>query len=144
LQRLLRRGPKYGTAQGIAVLGSSRFKNSRRLSTMLTVSAEFADWAADHGLPLTAEPESLTALDEQLDEWANSEVGPSLGNEVGLYLGTVIVRRVPEAEWVAWPNGHPVVRLRSGTELDVVRMADLRLHSGRPHLAEVYQDALKT
>jgi hypothetical protein len=144
LQRLLRRGPKYGTAQGIAVLGSRRFENSTRLNMVLTVSAEFADWAAAHGVSHTAAPESLAELDEQLDEWANSDVGQSLGNEVGIYLGTVVVRHVPEAMWVAWPNGHPVVRLSSGKDLDVVHMADLRLQSGRPHLAEVYQHALMT
>jgi hypothetical protein len=143
-QRLLRRGPKYGVAEGVAVLGSPGFEHSTALGDVLTPSAEFAGWAADHGVPLTQTPESLAQLDGRLDEWADSEAGPSLGNEVGLYLGAVLVQHVRGATWVAWPNGHPVVRLASGKELDVVRMVNLRLQSGRPRLAEVYQDAVKT
>jgi hypothetical protein len=41
-------------------------------------------------------------------------------------------------------NGHPVVRLASGRDLDVIALANDRLHSGQPRLAEVYTDAAAT
>jgi hypothetical protein len=94
----------------VAVLGSPRFEQSRSLNEILPPSADFAVWATDRGVPLTATPESLAELDRHLDEWRDADTAPSLGNEVGLYL-TVLVHNVPGAAWVVWPNGHPVIRL---------------------------------
>jgi hypothetical protein len=64
-----------------------------------------------------------------------------LGNEIGLYLGTVIVRNVLGARWHAWPNGHPVVRLHSGRELDVIALVGQRLRDGGPELLSIYSEA---
>ncbi len=44
-----------------------------------------------------------------MDAWsADPELGSLLGNEIGTYLGTVIVKRIPGAAWKVWSNGHPV------------------------------------
>jgi hypothetical protein len=43
-----------------------------------------------------------------------------------------------------WPNGHPVVRLRSGRELDVVALGNSRVTSGHPRLARAFADAAAT
>jgi len=40
-----------------------------------------------------------------------------------------------------WPNGHPVVRLASGRELDVVAMGATRVREGTPQLADAFADA---
>jgi hypothetical protein len=92
-------------------------------------------WSSDHDLVLDDEPESLTKLDERLDSW---NADPShhgkvdLSNEVGKYLGTVIVKHVAGSKWRVWPNGHPVIRLSSGKDLDVTRLSSERLsHSGQ-------------
>jgi hypothetical protein len=59
----------------------------------------------------------------------------------GLFLGTVIVSTIHGAHWRLWPNGHPVVRLVPGRDLDVIALANDRLRSGQPRLAAVYADA---
>lgn len=60
------------------------------------------------------------------------------------FLGTVIVSAIHGAHWRLWPNGHPVVRLASGRDLDVIALANERLRSGQPRLAEMYADAAAT
>ena len=46
-----------------------------------------------------------------------------------------------EQRWRLWPNGHPVVHLASGRDLDVAAMASDRVSKGAPLLADVYADA---
>ena len=65
----------------------------------------------------------------------------SLGNEAGLFLATVIIASVAGARWRVWPNGHPVVRLASGRELDAVAVGDDRVSKGAPRLTAAYADA---
>lgn len=71
--------------------------------------------AAREGVQLDDSVGSLEALDQLVPRWRDDEETMSwLGNDAGLYLGTVIVRTVPGAAWAIWPNGQPVVRLDSG------------------------------
>jgi hypothetical protein len=53
----------------------------------------------------------------------------------------VIVATIAGARWRLWPNGHPVVRLASGRDLDVAAMASDRVGKGVPLLVDVYTDA---
>jgi hypothetical protein len=53
----------------------------------------------------------------------------------------VIVATVVGAHWRLWPNGHPVVHLASGRDLDVAAVASDRVSKGAPRLADVYADA---
>ena len=77
--------------------------------------------AGQAGLELDDSPASLEALDQLPPRWRDDpEELPWLGNDAGLYLGTVIVRTVRGAAWHVWPGGHPVVRLASGREINVV------------------------
>ncbi|MEN8584760.1 DUF6278 family protein [Burkholderia sp. RS01] len=66
--------------------------------------------------------------------------------ETGLFLGTVLVRNVPAAQWWLLPNGHPVVRLAENTDLDVIALARARLETGAPDLRTVlpYAQSLTT
>ncbi|GFH37401.1 hypothetical protein SCWH03_36390 [Streptomyces pacificus] len=94
------------------------------------------------GLALDDTPSSLQALDQLTPRWRDDqEELPWLGNDAGLYLGTVIVRTVRGAAWHVWPGGHPVVRLASGREVNVVEAGlDWAVH-GSPELFQVYAEA---
>ncbi len=98
--------------------------------------------AEDAGVELDDSAASLEALDQLVPRWRDDEETlPWLGNDAGLYLGTVIVRTVPGAAWEIWPNGRPVVRLSSGRELDVVADGLTWASTGAPELSYVYAEA---
>ncbi|WP_329379382.1 DUF6278 family protein [Streptomyces sp. NBC_01716] len=98
--------------------------------------------AAQSGLELDDSPASLEALDQLPPRWRDDpEELPWLGNDAGLYLGTVIVRTVKGAAWHIWPGGHPVVRLVSGREIQVVEAGLDWAVSGAPELSQVYAEA---
>ncbi|MFE3830790.1 DUF6278 family protein [Streptomyces sp. NPDC059092] len=98
--------------------------------------------AGQNGLELDDSPASLEALDQLPPRWRDDpEELPWLGNDAGLYLGTVIVRTVPGASWRIWPGGHPVVRLASGREIQVVEAGLDWAATGAPELSQVYAEA---
>jgi hypothetical protein len=101
--------------------------------------------ASREGVRLDDTPASLEALDQLVPRWRDDEeVLPWLGNDAGLYLGTVIVRTVPGAAWEIWPNGQPVVRLASGREFDVVASGHEWAASGVPELSQLYGEVAET
>ncbi|MFG2770981.1 DUF6278 family protein [Streptomyces sp. NPDC048350] len=96
----------------------------------------------DAGVTLDDTPRSLAALDQLPPRWRDDpEELPWLGNDAGLYLGTVIVRNVPGAAWQVWPGGQPVVRLASGREINVVEAGLDWAMTGSPQLSQVYGEA---
>ncbi|EFE78648.1 DUF6278 family protein [Streptomyces filamentosus] len=98
--------------------------------------------AGQQGLELDDTPASLAALDQLPPRWRDdAEELPWLGNDAGLYLGTVIVRTVPGAAWDIWPSGQPVVRLESGREIDVVSAGLDWAMAGSPELSQVYAES---
>ncbi|MCX4514579.1 DUF6278 family protein [Streptomyces sp. NBC_01619] len=98
--------------------------------------------AGQQGLELDDTPASLEALDQLPPRWRDDpEELPWLGNDAGLYLGTVIVRTVRGAAWHVWPGGHPVVRLASGREINVVEAGLGWAVHGSPELSQVYAEA---
>ncbi|MFR0356246.1 DUF6278 family protein [Streptomyces sediminimaris] len=97
--------------------------------------------AAQDGVRLDDSAASLEALDQLLPRWRDDEeVLHWLGNDAGLYLGTVIVHTVPGAAWEIWPSGQPVVRLASGREFDVVASGHEWAVSGAPELSQLYAE----
>ncbi|MDQ0993845.1 DUF6278 family protein [Streptomyces sp. V3I7] len=97
------------------------------------------------GVPLDDSAASLEALDQLLPRWRDDEESLQwLGNDAGLYLGTVIVRTVPGAVWEVWPGGRPVVRLASGREVDVVAFGQEWAASGAPELSQLYAEVAET
>lgn len=97
--------------------------------------------AARAGVRLDDSPASLEALDQLVPRWRDdAEILPRLGNDAGLYLGTVIVRTVPGASWRVWPEGNPVVVLPGGRELDVVATGHGWAADGYPELAAAYAE----
>ncbi|KKD03439.1 DUF6278 family protein [Streptomyces sp. WM6386] len=84
---------------------------------------------------------SLEALDQLVPRWRDdAEVLEWLGNDAGLYLGTVIVGTVEGAHWGIRSDGQPVIRLASGREFDVVADGHEWAASGVPELSQLYAE----
>ncbi|MET8584586.1 DUF6278 family protein [Streptomyces collinus] len=97
--------------------------------------------ADEAGVRLDDTPASLEALDQVVPRWRDdAEILPWLGNDAGLYLGTVVVRTVPGAAWRIRADGEPVVRLASGREVEVVESGREWATSGVPELSQLYAE----
>ncbi|MFF8034423.1 MULTISPECIES: DUF6278 family protein [unclassified Streptomyces] len=93
------------------------------------------------GVRLDDSPASLAALDQLVPGWRDDEEASAwLGNDAGLYLGTVIVRTVPGAAWEIRSDGQPVVRLAGGREFDVVDSGHEWAADGVPELSQLYAE----
>jgi len=137
------RSPKHGLARGVVVHGSPGFQNNTaRLNDALADCRKLRAWAQERDVNLDDGPDSLPGLDRALDA-AGEDALRALDLDCGLYVGTVIVRHQAGARWRVWPNGHPVVRLVSGRELDVVAAASDLLPDGKSSLATLYADAAR-
>ena len=103
-----------------------------------------AAWSHEHGVTLDDSPESLSLLDQHLDGWNADPTHHDqvdLANESGAFVGAVIIAHVDAAHWRVWPNGHPVIQLASGKELDVTQMASDRLHESGLSLDAIFASA---
>ncbi|MDH6453930.1 MULTISPECIES: DUF6278 family protein [unclassified Streptomyces] len=97
--------------------------------------------ASRSGVQLDDTAASLEAIDQLVPGWRDDEeILLWLGNDAGLYLGTVIVRTVPGAAWDLRPDGQPVIRLESGREFDVVTAGHEWAASGVPELSQLYAE----
>lgn len=123
-------------------LGSAVGADPEGVAELLSECELLRARVGQQGLELDDSPASLEALDQLPPRWRDDpEELPWLGNDAGLYLGTVIVRTVRGAAWHVWPGGHPVVRLASGREVNVVEAGlDWAMH-GSPELSQVYAEA---
>ncbi|MEV0170024.1 DUF6278 family protein [Streptomyces sp. NPDC050803] len=131
---------RHGPAFGVAVF-SDGDEGREGIAELLSECDLLRSQAAREGIQLDDTAASLEALDQLLPRWRDDEeVLPWLGNDAGLYLGTVIVRTVPGALWEIWPNGQPVVRLASGREFDVVASGHEWASSGVPELSQLYAE----
>ncbi|MFF7964973.1 DUF6278 family protein [Streptomyces sp. NPDC007903] len=93
------------------------------------------------GVRLDDTPASLEALDQLVPLWRDDpETLPWLGNDAGLYLGTVVVRTVPGAVWRIRRGGEPVLRLASGREFEVTEPGRQWAASGLPELSQLYAE----
>jgi hypothetical protein len=142
-------GPRYGLPRGVAVYGVPGRPDPEQLGELLGRCDQLRAFARAHGFELDGSPLDLGPLDQAIDEAVGqatsglggpSRIGAALA-EAGRFLGSVIVATVAGARWRLWPNGHPVVHLASGRDLDVAAMASDRVSKGAPRLADVYADA---
>ncbi|MET7895932.1 DUF6278 family protein [Streptomyces mirabilis] len=131
---------KHGPAFGVAVF-SDGDHDADGVAELLSECELLRSQAHQAGVELDDSVASLEALDQLLPRWRDDEESlPWLGNDAGLYLGSVIVRTVPGARWEVWPNGHPAVRLASGREIDVVASGHTWASSGAPELSQLYAE----
>jgi hypothetical protein len=137
-------GPKHGVPRGMVVWGNTRDLDPDTMNDHFGRCEGLRNWARMRGFALSGIPEDLELLDQAIDErpigafndpWCQAE------GEVGLFLGTVIVASLAGACWRLWPNGHPVMRLASGRELDVVAMGSARVSTGVPRLIDAFAAA---
>ncbi|MCN9244794.1 DUF6278 family protein [Streptomyces sp. RY43-2] len=133
---------RRGAAFGVAVLSAGDADADTGDVTGLLAECELLRSQAEQsGVELDDTAASLAALDQLLPRWRDDEeILPWLGNDAGLYLGTVIVRTVRGAAWEIFPGGHPVVRLASGREIDVVADGHTWAATGAPELSQVYAE----
>ncbi|MDF3298653.1 DUF6278 family protein [Streptomyces tropicalis] len=135
---------RHGSASAVAVFSEDAEDTGGRESPaeLLSECELLRSQAAGAGLRLDDTAASLEALDQLLPRWRDDEETlPRLGNDAGLYLGTVVVRTVPGAGWRILPGGTPVVRLASGREVDVVTAGQGWAVAGVPELSQVYAEA---
>ncbi|WP_432056294.1 DUF6278 family protein [Streptomyces sp. bgisy022] len=129
----------------IPFLGSRRrkpgFPDAEGLAEPLAECELLRSQASRAGVRLDDSPASLEALDQLVPGWRDDEDTLNwLGNDAGLYLGTVIVRTVQGARWEIRGDGQPVVRLASGREFDVVESGHAWASSGAPELSQLYAE----
>ncbi len=142
-------GPRHGLPRGVVVYGVPGRPDPEQLGELLGRCGQLRAFARAHGFELDGSPQDLGPLDQAIDEASDQATGKLGGRsqtgaalaEAGLFLGSVIVATVAGAHWRLWPNGHPVVRLASGRDLDVAAMASERVSKGAPRLADIYADA---
>jgi hypothetical protein len=133
------------TALGGAVVtagesGASGDSGREGIAALLAECELLRAQAERAGVELDDTAASLTALDQLVPRWRDDEeLLPWLGNDAGLYLGTVIVRTVPGAVWEL-RSGHPVVLLATGREIDVVTDGQDWAVTGAPELSQVYAE----
>ena len=137
-------GPKHGVARGVAVFTSEKSVGSDVVVGALGGDGRLRHWSLAHGVVLNDDTQSVELLDSHIDEWnadPSHHESVDLGNAVGIYLGNVILKNVPGSRWRVWPNGHPVIALASGRELDVTALVGDRLMRGGSSLHSIYAQA---
>lgn len=131
---------RHGPAHGVALPGEAD-RDPEGLAELLSECELLRAHAQSAGVALDDAPSSLEELDQLQPRWRDDpELLPWLGNDAGLYLGTVIVRTVRGAGWQIWPNGQPVVRLANGREIDVVEAGQAWAADGAPELSQLYAE----
>jgi len=109
------------------------------LGEMLSECGLLRERALDKGLRLDDSAVSLRALDQLVPDWRDDpDTSEWLGNDAGLYLGTVIVRTVDGADWELLADGSPMVVLANGREIDVVAAGRAWAAEGSPELSAAY------
>ena len=135
---------RHGVQRDVAVAeaAGSPDEDQEGVAALLSECEFLRTLAAQAGLRLDDTPASLEELDQIVPRWRGDEDAESwLGNDAGLYLGTVLVRTVPGSHWQVWPSGRPVVVLRSGRRIDVVERGHEWARHGSPELFQVYAEA---
>jgi hypothetical protein len=131
---------RHGEAATDAGGAGTLFADSEGITELLSECEFLRDHAERAGVELDDSAESLAALDQLSPRWRDDpEALTWLGSDAGLYLGTVLVRTVPEAGWQL-DTGAPVVRLPSGLEVDVLEQGRSWAETGTPELAQLYAE----
>ncbi|MFJ8046371.1 DUF6278 family protein [Kitasatospora sp. NPDC096147] len=112
------------------------------LAALLAECGLLRELADSAGVRLDDSEQSLSALDQLLPRWREDpEVSAHLGNDAGLYLGTVLRRTVPGTRWRLGPEQLPLLVLPGGRELDITALGHGWADRGSPPLAAVYLSA---
>lgn len=130
-----------GAPRGVAV-PATLADDREGIAELLAECELLRSQAAAAGVSLDDSADSLSALDQLTPRWRDDPERTSwLGNDAGLYLGTVILHTVPGSAWQVWPNGRPVILLASGREVDVVSAGLDWAECGTPEMAQAHAEA---
>jgi hypothetical protein len=133
---------RHGPSRGAGVWSAGGDADPATVDELLGECELLRVRAERHRVVLDNSAASLTALDQLVPNWRDDpDVMSWLGNDAGLYLGTVILHTVPGTAWQIWPDGHPVIRLASGREIDTVALGHAWAESGSPELSQVHAEA---
>ncbi|GLW57908.1 DUF6278 family protein [Kitasatospora phosalacinea] len=139
------RFPGHRDGRRAAAQATRQASEQERELAMAEMYAEcglLRELAESSGVRLDDTVDSLTALDQLLPRWRDDpQVSQWLGTDAGLYLGTVIRHRVPDARWRLAPDGRPLMVLGTGFELDATAIGRDWAEQGAPQLAAVYRAA---
>lgn len=131
---------RHGAPHG-PVSAGAQYQDAEAVAQLLSECELLRARAASAGVELDDSAASLEALDQLQPRWRDDpEELFRLGNDAGLYLGTVVVRTVPGARWWIGGDGRPVVRLASGREIDVVEAGHAWAAVGAPELSQRYAE----
>lgn len=124
---------------------AGRWRDPDGVASLLAECELLRDRTTDHGVDLDDGQRALEALDQLLPYWRDDpEELSRLGNDAGLYLGTVIVRTVPGARWAPGPDGGPMVVTGAGRRVDVVTAGHGWAGQGSPELSQVYAEVAES
>ncbi len=131
---------RQGAAHGVALPGADG-RDPEGLAGLLAECELLRAHAQSAGVALDDSPESLEGLDQVQPRWREDpELVSRLGNDAGLYLGTVVVRTVAGAGWRVRSDGQPVLLLANGREVDVVGAGREWAADGAPELSQLYAE----
>ncbi|MFF8810859.1 DUF6278 family protein [Streptomyces pactum] len=131
---------RHGARHGPVPAGTGD-QDPEGIAELLSECELLRDRAAAAGVELDDTPASLAALDQLQPRWRDDpEELFRLGNDAGLYLGTVVVRTVPGTHWRIGADGRALIRLPSGREVDVVEAGLEWAAVGAPELSRRYSE----
>jgi Family of unknown function (DUF6278) len=132
---------RHATPDGVAV-PMTLADDQEGIAELLRECELLRSQAEAAGVRLDDSAASLAALDQLLPRWREDEDRMSwLGNDAGLYLGTVLLNTVVGSTWQVRPDGRPVIRLASGREVDVVTAGHDWARGGTPELSQAHAEA---
>jgi len=81
-------------ARGVAVFGSPGLEpDAATMRSLFGHHERLAEWLSKAGHDLTYDADCLAVVESSIDSWRdNTQISPMLANEVGTFLGTVVVR----------------------------------------------------
>ncbi|MFG2825524.1 DUF6278 family protein [Kitasatospora sp. NPDC048365] len=119
--------------------GPGAEERERGMAELFAECGLLRELAWDAGVRLDDSVESLTALDQLLPRWRDDPVVSEwLGNDVGLYLGSVLHREVAGSRWRLDERERPLLVLPTGAEVDVTAVGRGWAEQGSPQLATAY------
>ncbi|MCX5212821.1 DUF6278 family protein [Kitasatospora sp. NBC_00240] len=134
---------RWRDRHGAAAPGPSPEQDQDSMAELLSECELLRELADGAGLRLADDVPSLTALDQLLPTWRDTpDAAEWLGNDAGLYLGTVVFRTVPGTRWRLAPDGTPVIVLPDGREMDVTAFGRSWAAQGSPQLTAAYLEAV--
>ena len=143
--RMRRKARRHEMARGVAVFTNAESPGSNFVKGPLPEGGRLHQWALDHGVDLTDDLASLELLESHLDEWNGDQdhfEHVDLGNEIGVYVGNVILAHAQDSKWRVRPNGHPVIVLGVGRKIDVIAMTNDRVNGKGASLGSIYTFAV--